>query len=147
MKQQIDSDMKLAMRSQEKQRLGVIRMLRSEIKKKEIDGQCTLDDSEVLNVIRKMIKQRRDAAQQYEDANRPELAATEIAEIAILEPYLPKQMDAVQISAAVSDAIQQQQASSIRDMGKVMGHLQQKLQGQADMSAVSAEVKQQLQDK
>ena len=147
MKQQIQQDMKQAMRERAQQRLGVIRMLMAAIKQQEIDSQKTLDDVAVLAIIRKMIKQRRDAAQQYSDAGRDELATTELQEVAILEPYLPAQISADQISQAVSAAIDEQNASSMRDMGKVMAALQQQLAGKADMSAVSAELKRQLQAK
>ena len=147
MKQQIQQDMKQAMRDRAQQRLGVIRMLMAAIKQQEIDGQKTLDDVAVLGIIRKMIKQRRDAAQQYSDAGRDELATTELQEVAILEHYLPAQIGAEQISQAFTAAIDEADASTMRDMGKVMGALQQQLAGKADMSAVSAELKRQLQAK
>lgn len=144
MQAQIKDDMKQAMRARETQRLGVIRMLLAAIKQKEIDQQKPQNDDEIIATLRKMIKQRRDAAQQYTDAGREELAATELQEIKFLEAYLPAQIDAAAITAAVNAAIKETGASSMRDMGKVMAKLQH-LQTQADMSAVSAEVKQQLQ--
>ena len=147
MKQRIIDDMKDAMRQRQTERLGVIRMLLAAVKQIEIDSKQAVDDSQIMATIRKMIKQRRDAAQQFTDAGRDELAAKEMSEITHLEVYLPTQLEPAQIEQAVSAAIAELKAESLRDMGKVMAHLQAKLQGQADMSQVSQVVKQQLSTK
>ncbi len=147
MKQRIIDDMKDAMRQRQTERLGVIRMLLAAVKQIEIDSKQAVDDSHIMATIRKMIKQRRDAAQQFTDAGRDELAAKEMSEITHLEVYLPTQLEPAQIEQAVSAAIAELKAESLRDMGKVMAHLQAKLQGQADMSQVSQVVKQQLSTK
>ncbi len=144
LKEQIRNDMKDAMRAKETDRLGVIRMLIAAIKQKEIDEQVELEDNQVLSVINKMIKQRRDSVEQFEKAERQELADKEKAEIVTLQTYMPKQLDEQEISDAVEQAISQSGAASIKDMGKVMGMLQSSLSGRADMSAVSQLVKQKL---
>ena len=144
LKEQIRNDMKDAMRAKETDRLGVIRMLIAAIKQKEIDEQVELEDNQVLSVINKMIKQRRDSVEQFEKAERQELADKEKAEIVTLQTYMPKQLDEQEISDAVEQAISQSGAASIKDMGKVMGMLQSSLSGRADMSAVSQLVKQRL---
>lgn len=144
LKEQITADMKDAMRAREGERLGVIRLLQAAIKQREVDERIELDDAAVLAVIEKMIKQRRESVQQYTDAGRQELADAEIAEIAILEPYLPEQLGAEAIAEAVQAAIAESGATEMKDMGKVMAILKPKLQGQADMGQVSAQVKAQL---
>lgn len=144
LKQHIQDDMKTAMRARDKARLSVIRLIQSAIKQREVDEQTELDDGAVLAVIEKMLKQRRDAETQYRDAGRDELAAAEAAEMAVLESYLPKQLTAEEIDAAIDTAIADTGAASMRDMGKVMAALKPKLQGQADMSEVSKRVKAKL---
>ncbi|MDF1761068.1 MAG: GatB/YqeY domain-containing protein [Coxiellaceae bacterium] len=144
LKEQIRNDMKDAMRAKEADRLGAIRMLIAAIKQKEIDEQVELDDNQVLSVINKMIKQRRDSVEQFEKAERQELADKEKAEIVTLQAYMPKQLDEQEISDAVEQAISKTGAASIKDMGKVMGMLQSSLSGRADMSTVSQLVKQKL---
>lgn len=144
LKKKIQNDMVAAMRAKEKERLGTIRLLMAAIKQREIDDQTTLDNNGVLKVIEKMIKQRRDSIKQYEAGNRPELAEKENKEIDILQVYLPAQMSDADINAAIDEAIQSTDASSMKDMGKVMGVLKDKLQGRADMGAVSAKIKQRL---
>jgi uncharacterized protein YqeY len=144
LKSQIQNDMKTAMRAKDSERLGTIRLLMAAIKQIEIDSQAELDDTGILAVINKMVKQRRDAAKQYDDADRPELANKERCEITVLETYLPKQLDESEISAAVKEAISNTGAESIRDMGKVMAVLKSQLAGAADMSKVSQFVKQHL---
>ena len=144
LKEQITADMKDAMRARASERLGVIRLVLSAIKQREVDERIELDDAAVVAVIEKMIKQRRESIQQYEAAGRQELADQEIAEIAILEPYLPEQLGADEVAAAVKAAIAESGATEMRDMGKVMAVLKPKLQGQADMGLVSAQVKAQL---
>ncbi len=144
LKKKIQNDMVAAMRAKEKERLGTIRLLMAAIKQREIDDQITLDNNGVLKVIEKMIKQRRDSIKQYETGNRPELAEKESKEIDILQVYMPAQMSDADINAAIDEAIQSTGASSMKDMGKVMGVLKDKLQGRGDMGAVSAKIKQHL---
>lgn len=145
LKEQLKNDMKSAMRGREKNRLAVIRMLNAAIKQREIDDSTTLDDAGVLAVIEKMVKQRRDAAAQYRDADRMELAEAEEAEIAVLDDYLPEQLSDEAIDGAIDSAIADNNAESMRDMGKVMGALKRQLQGQADMAVVSQRLKAKLQ--
>jgi|TARA_B100002049_G_C15919730_1_gene307584 uncharacterized protein YqeY len=137
--------MKSAMRTRDKERLAVIRMLMAAVKQREVDDREELADGDVLAVVEKMVKQRRDAEQQYRDANRPELADAEAAEIAVLENYLPTQLSEAEIDQAIENAIAESQAESMRDMGKVMGVLKPRLQGQADMAVVSQRLKARLQ--
>jgi len=139
--QQITDDMKTAMKAKDKVALGVIRMLRAAIKDKEIELGKALDNTEILAVITKLIKQRKDSATQYRDAGRPELAEKEEAEIKVLEVYLPEQMNDAEIQQLVANAIAEAGATSMKDMGKVMGIVRPKAQGKADMGKVSAEVK------
>ncbi|HID36588.1 MAG TPA: GatB/YqeY domain-containing protein [Ghiorsea sp.] len=143
--QQITDDMKTAMKAKDKLALGVIRMLRAAIKDKEIALGKALEDSDVLAVIAKLIKQRKDSATQYTDANRPELAATENAEIKVLEVYMPEQMNDDEIQALVAAAVAEAGATSMKDMGGVMGIVRGKAAGKADMGKVSAAVKAALQ--
>ena len=145
LKAQLQDDMKSAMRTRDKERLGVIRMLMAAVKQREVDDREELADGDVLAVVEKMVKQRRDAEQQYRDANRPELADAEAAEIAVLENYLPTQLSEAEIDQAIENAIAESQAESMRDMGKVMGVLKSRLQGQADMAVVSQRLKARLQ--
>lgn len=145
LKAQLQDDMKSAMRTRDKERLAVIRMLMAAVKQREVDERGDLDDADVLAVVEKMVKQRRDAEQQYRDANRPELADAEAAEIAVLENYLPTQLSEAEIDQAIEKAIADSQAESMRDMGKVMGLLKPQLQGQADMAVVSQRLKARLQ--
>ena len=144
LKNRIHEDMKTAMRAKQQLRLGTIRMLMAAIKQREIDDRTTLDDSGVLNAINKMIKQRRDSERQFKEANRTELADKEAQEIEILQAYLPQQMTEAEINEAVLAAIKTTGANSMKDMGKVMGLLKSQLEGQADMSVVSANVKENL---
>ncbi|MES1950103.1 Yqey domain containing protein [Salinisphaera sp. S4-8] len=141
----LQDDMKSAMRTRDKERLAVIRMLMAAVKQREVDEREELSDADVLAVIEKMVKQRRDAEQQYREANRPELADAEAAEIAVLENYLPAQLSEAEIDQAIDNAIAESQAQSMRDMGKVMGVLKPRLQGQADMAVVSQRLKTRLQ--
>jgi len=145
LKAQLQDDMKSAMRTRDKERLAVIRMLMAAVKQREVDDREELADGDVLAVVEKMVKQRRDAEQQYRDANRPELADAEAAEIAVLENYLPTQLSEAEIDQAIENAIVESQAESMRDMGKVMGVLKPRLQGQADMAVVSQRLKARLQ--
>ena len=143
--QQITDDMKTAMKAKDKLALGVIRMLRAAIKDKEIELGKTLEDTDTIAVISKLIKQRKDSATQYMDADRPELATTENAEIKVLEVYMPEQMDDDEIQALVAAAVAETGATSMKDMGGVMAIVRGKAAGKADMGKVSAAVKAALQ--
>lgn len=136
--------MKTALRGGERFRLGVIRLMRSSIKQREIDDRQALDDAGVLGVLDKMVKQRRDSVEQFVAADREDLAALERSEIEIIVEYLPAALDEGEIVEQVAAAIAEVGASSMRDMGQVMGLLQPRLQGRADMGAVSALVKERL---
>jgi uncharacterized protein YqeY len=144
LKDRITEDMKTAMRAGEKERLGTIRLILSAIKQREVDERITLDDSQVLAAIEKMIKQRKEAITQFEAGGRADLVAKETAEIAILQAYLPAQMSDAEVDALIAEAIASTGAASIKDMGKVMGAVKSKAQGRADMGAVSARIKQKL---
>ena len=143
MKQQLTEDMKAAMKAGEKQ-LGVIRLINAAIKQREVDERIELDDTAVIAVLDKMVKQRKDSVSQYEAANREDLAEIERAEIVVIEAYLPAKMGEAEIVAAIQAAIAETGASGPADMGKLMGALKPKLAGQADMGLVSKLVKQQL---
>ncbi|MDN8644642.1 GatB/YqeY domain-containing protein [Stenotrophomonas indicatrix] len=144
MKQQLTEDMKAAMKGGEKHKLGVIRLINAAIKQKEVDERIELDDTAVIAVLDKMVKQRKDSVSQFEAANREDLAAVERAEIVVIEAYLPAKMGEAEIVAAIQAAIAETGASSAADMGKLMGALKPKLAGQADMGLVSKLVKQAL---
>lgn len=144
LKDQLAEDLKSALRAKDRERLSVLRMLLSAIRQKEIDEQVELDDNDVLAVIEKMVKQRRDSEKQYRDAGRPELADAESAEIVVLESYLPEPLGEAELAESIDAAIAETGAESMRDMGKVMGVLKPKVQGRADMGAVSAKVKEKL---
>jgi hypothetical protein len=140
-KDKILEDMKTAMRSQEKERLGTIRLIMAAMKQREVDERIELSDEQVLAILNKMIKQRRDSITQFEAGNRPELAKKEADEITVIQQYLPAQMSESEIIQAVKAAVQESGATSAKEMGKVMGLLKSKLQGKADMTVVSAKVK------
>ncbi len=144
LKDRITEDMKNAMRAGEKERLATIRLILSAIKQREVDERITLDDGQVLAVVEKMIKQRKEAITQFESGGRADLVAKETAEIAVLQTYLPAQMSNAEIDALIAEAIASTGAASIKDMGKVMGVVKAKAQGRADMAAVSARIKQKL---
>ena len=144
LKDQITEDMKSAMKAGEKDRLKVVRLIRAAIKQIEIDTREELDDAAVLTVLTKMVKQRRDSVEQFENGNREDLAAIERAEILVLNDYLPEQLSAEELAALVDEIIQATGAEGIRDMGKVMGQIKAKASGRADMGAVSATVKERL---
>ena len=132
------------MRSGEKERLGVIRMVTAAIKQREVDERITLDDSQVLAVLEKMIKQRKESVAQFQLGNRPDLVDKENAEITLLQTYLPSQLSDAEIDALVSDSIAATGAASVKDMGKVMGIIKAKAQGRADMAVVGAKIKAKL---
>ncbi len=144
LKERITEDMKTAMRSGEKERLGVIRMLQAAIKQREVDERITLDDAQVLAVLEKMLKQRRESIAQYESGGRADLAAKEAAEIAVLQAYMPAQLSEAELDALIAAAIAQTGAASIKDMGKVMGVVKSQAAGRADMGAVGARIKARL---
>ena len=133
-----------AMRARDKVRLGTVRLARAAIQQREIDEQTKLDDPGVLAVLQKMIKQRGDAAKQFKDGGRDDLEAKERAEIEILRVYLPEALSDAELDAMVNAAVAESGAESMRDMGKVMGILKDKVQGRADMGTVSARVKARL---
>ncbi|MBA0221831.1 GatB/YqeY domain-containing protein [Stenotrophomonas maltophilia] len=144
MKQQLTDDMKAAMKAGEKDKLGVIRLINAAIKQKEVDERIELDDTAVIAVLDKMVKQRKDSVSQYEAANREDLATIERAEIVVIEAYLPAKMGEAEIAAAIQAAIAETGATGPADMGKLMGALKPRLAGQADMGVVSRLVKQAL---
>ncbi|WP_456444335.1 GatB/YqeY domain-containing protein [Thiolapillus sp.] len=144
LKQRISGDMKAAMKGGDKARLGVIRLILAAIKQVEVDERIELDDERVLAILDKMVKQRRDSINQYESAGRTELAEQEKFEIGIIQDYLPQQLSEEEIAALIDEALAATGASSMKDMGKLMGWLKPKLQGRADMGAVSASIKQKL---
>jgi hypothetical protein len=141
LKERITEDMKAAMRASAKERLGTIRLLQAAIKQREVDERITLDDAQVLSVIEKMIKQRKESITQFEQGGRADLAAKEKAEIELLQAYLPAQLSAAEVDALIKEAIASTGAASIKDMGKVMGVVKAQAAGRADMGAVSARIK------
>lgn len=147
LKDRILEDMKTAMRSQEKERLSTIRLILAAFKQLEVGseaGRVTLSDDQVMAVLNKMIKQRRESVAQFQSANRQDLADKELEEIKVIQQYLPAQLSEAEIEQAVAAVIQEAGASSAKDMGKVMGLLKTKLQGKADMTIVSTKVKEKL---
>lgn len=144
LKSQLTEDMKTAMRAKDKGRLGVIRLVLAAIKQQEVDKRIELDDTAVLAVLDKMVKQRRESIRQYTDAGRNDLADQEQAEVEVIQTYLPQPLSEDEIAALVADAISSTGAESVKDMGKVMGMIKPKAQGRADMGKVSALIKAQL---
>jgi len=144
LKDRITEDMKNAMRAKESERLGTIRMLTAAIKQREVDERITLDDAQVLAVIEKMIKMRKESVAQFQSGGRDDLVAKENKEIELLQGYLPAQLSEAELDALVAESIAQSGASSIKDMGKAMALLKQKAAGRADMGAVSAKLKAKL---
>ena len=144
LKGQIQEDMKTAMKAGDKDRLKVVRLILAAIKQIEIDKRIELDDAAVLTVLNKMVKQRRDSVSQFTDGGRQDLADIELAEITVLDTYLPEQMSDDELESLVIQAIADTGAESIRDMGKVMGQIKSKAEGRADMAAVGAKVKARL---
>ena len=136
--------MKTAMRSGEKDRLAVIRLLQAAIKQREVDERITLDDAQVTSVLETMIKQRKESVVAFEKGGRADLVAKENSEIAVLQPYLPAQLSEAELDALIAEAISSTGAASIKDMGKVMGIVKSKAAGKADMGAVGARIKAKL---
>ncbi|MBT8077280.1 MAG: GatB/YqeY domain-containing protein [Gammaproteobacteria bacterium] len=144
LKGQIQDDMKAALRSGDKDRLKVLRLILAAVKQVEIDQRIELDDAAVLGVLNKMVKQRRDSVSQFTSGGREDLANIETAEISVLETYLPEQLSDTELDTLIDEAIAASGAESIRDMGKVMGQIKAKAEGRTDMGAVSARVKARL---
>ena len=144
LKQLITNDMKLAMKAQDKPALKAIRMIIGAIKQKEIDDRIELNDSQVLAVIQKMVKQRKDSISQFSDAGRTDLVEVEESELSIINNYMPEQLSDDEVDAAVTKAIADSGADSMKDMGKLMGILKGQLDGKADMGAVSQLIKAKL---
>ena len=142
--QRIVADMKAAMKAGDKQRLGVIRLIRAAIKQREVDERITLDDDQIIASLDKMVKQRRESITQYRAGDRDDLAEVEQFEIEVIQDYLPTPLSEEEIGALIEEAMTQTSASSIREMGKVMGWLKPKMQGRADMGQVSALIKKRL---
>lgn len=140
-KQRIQDDMKSAMKAGEKSRLGVIRLIMAAIKQREVDERVQLDDAQVIAVLDKMVKQRRESIAQYTAAGRQDLADTESAEIVVLQDYLPQALSEDEIDSLVKAAVSEVGAIAIADMGKVMALLKPRMQGRADMAAVSARIR------
>jgi len=144
LREQLNEDIKTAMKAREQDRLAALRLMLSAVKQREVDERITLDDAGVIGVVEKMIKQRRESIAQYEKAARKDLADKEQAEIAVLEAYLPKQLSQAEVEAVVAEAIASTGAKSAADMGKVMGVVKPRLAGKADMGKVSGLVKAKL---
>ncbi|TNI28339.1 GatB/YqeY domain-containing protein [Aeromonas veronii] len=144
LKDQLKDQQKLAMLAKDKARLGAIRLLMAEIKQREVDTRIELNDEDILAVVTKMVKQRRDSISQFEAAGRQDLADKESAEIVVLQEFLPQQLTPDEIAALIEQAITESGAAVMADMGKVMAVLKPKIQGRADVGAVSAQVKTRL---
>jgi uncharacterized protein YqeY len=144
LKAQISEDMKSTMKAGDKDRLKVLRLMLAAIQQIEIDKRIELDDSAVLGVLDKMVKQRRDSISQFKNGGREDLADIELAEIGVLKTYLPEQLGEAELDKIIDAAIKDSGAESIRDMGNVMGQVKAKAAGRADMGAVSAKVKERL---
>jgi uncharacterized protein YqeY len=144
LKDRIQTDMKDAMRGGDKARLGVIRLILAAVKQREVDERIELDDTQLIAVLDKMTKQRRESIEQYTKAGRNDLAEQENFELGIIQTYLPAQLTDAEIEALIDAAVEKTGASSIKDMGKLMGMLRPQLQGRADMGAVSGRIKARL---
>lgn len=143
-KLRIEDDMKNAMRAQEKERLATIRLILAAFKQREVDERITLSDEHVLSILDKMLKQRRESIAQFQSAGRDDLVQKETAEVSIIQSYLPQQLSEDEINQLIKTAIQESAAASAKDMGKVMALLKPKLQGRADIAAVSKKIKELL---
>ena len=146
LKTRINDDVKSAMRNKDKERLGVLRLVTAAIKQREVDERIELSDEQIVSVLEKMLKQRKDSIEQFEKAGRNELAEKEAFEITIIQEYMPAQLSEAEIDALIDEAVTASGASSMKEMGKVMGILKPKLAGRADMSKVSQTIKQKLSD-
>ena len=141
LKTRINEDVKTAMRAKDKARLATLRLITAAIKQKEVDERIEVNDEQVVAILEKMLKQRKDSIEQFEKAGRDELAAQEKSEIEIIQVYMPEQLSDDEIEALIKDAITSTGAESMKDMGKVMGQLKSKLAGRADIGAVSGKIK------
>src|SRR5436190_13459305 len=141
LKQQIQEYMKTALRAQDKQRLGVVRLILAAIKQVEVDERVEVDDARIIPILNKMLKQRRDSIVQYDQAKRDDLAEQERLEVKIIQTYLPEPLSETEIDRMMSEAITKVGATSIKEMGKVMAELKDKLQGRADLTQISAKIK------
>lgn len=144
LKQRIQEDMKTALRMQEKQRLGVVRLILAAIKQVEVDERIEVDDTRISQILNKMIKQRRDSIAQYDQAKRVDLADQERLEVDIIQTYLPEPLNEADVDRLLSEVITKLGATSVKDMGKVMAELKERLQGRADMTQISAKIKARL---
>lgn len=144
LKDRITEDMKAAMRAKDSERLGTIRMITAAIKQREVDERITLDDTQVLAVLEKMIKTRRESIVQFASGGRDDLVARETKEVELLQSYMPAQLSAAELDAIIAAALAESGASSIKDMGKAMALVKQKAQGRTDMAAASAKLKAKL---
>lgn len=144
LKERIQDDMKAAMRAGEKERLGTIRMILAGVKQREVDERIQLDDAQVMSVLEKMIKSRKESLVHFESGGRADLVAKETAEIALIQSYLPAQLSEGEIDALIAEAITATGATSVKDMGKAMGLIKSKAQGKADMAVVGAKLKTKL---
>ncbi len=143
-KEKITEDMKVAMRAKEKQRLGVIRLIQAAIKQREVDERISLDDTQVIVVLDKMLKQRRDSIEQYGKAGRQDLVDQEAFEIQVIKTYLPQPLTETELANLITHAIQATGATTVKDLGKVMGILKAQVQGRAEMKQLSDQIKQRL---
>nr|VFK17689.1 MAG: hypothetical protein BECKLFY1418C_GA0070996_103421 [Candidatus Kentron sp. LFY] len=144
LKQRIQEDTAVAMKAKDKRRLGVLRLVSAAIKQQEVDSRTALDDDGLIAILEKMRKQRRDSREQFEKGGRPDLADQEAFEIAVIEAYMPTPLTATEIDRLLSEVMAKSGAGSVKDMGKIMSLLRPRLQGRADMGAVSAKVKERL---
>ena len=144
LRDRIQEDMKAAMRSGEKERLGTIRLILAAVKQREVDERITLDDTQVLSVLEKMVKQRRESIAQFQAGARPDLVEKENAELKVISAYLPAQLSEAELDALIFEAVRESGAASIKDMGKVMNIIKTKAQGRADMASVGARIKARL---
>jgi uncharacterized protein len=144
LKDRITDDMKNALRAGERERLSTIRMILAAIKQREVDERVTLDDTQVLAVLEKMVKQRRESIAQFQSGGRADLVAKESAELLIVQSYLPAQLSEAEVAALIDEAMRSTGASAVKDMGKVMAVVKSKAQGRTDMGALSARIKERL---
>jgi uncharacterized protein YqeY len=144
LKQKITEDMKTAMRAKDKPRLGVIRLILAAIKQKEVDERIELDEKQIIIILDKMLKQRRDSLTQFEKADRQDLVDQEAFEIEIIQIYMPQALTEAELKDLIETAISETAAVSMKDLGKLMAHLKPKVQGRTDMRALSANLKQRL---